>query len=166
MSDEVVVYKGSPSLMVKAGSMFVSVLLIAGFITAGVYWNQPLIALGAAVVLLYMTAVIIAVKQEAYEITSERVRWRHGILTKETHEMELYRVQDVTTIEPLSLRLVGAGNVRITSADATTPVLELKAVKRPNELREHLRKNIELCRERKGVRVTEYDSPGPTPAGA
>lgn len=162
MSDnEAVVYRGSPSLMVKAGAVIVSVLLIAGFITAAVMLNQPLVAIGACVVALYLACVIIAVKQEAYEITNQRVRWRRGIMTKRTDELELYRVQDVTTIEPFSLRMVGAGNVRITSADSSTPVLELKAVKDPQRLREHLRTHIEECRQRKGVRVTEYDSPGP-----
>lgn len=162
MSDnEAVVYRGAPSLMVRAGSVIVSVLLIAGFIAAAVMMNEPLIAIGACAVAVYLACVIVAVKQEAYEITNQRVRWRRGILTKRTDELELYRVQDVTTIEPLSLRMVGAGNVRITSADSSTPVLELKAVKNPSELREHLRTHIEECRQRKGVRVTEYDSPGP-----
>ena len=147
--------------MVKAGAVIVSVLLIAGFITAAVMLNQPLVAIGACAVAVYLTCVIIAVKQEAYEITSQRVRWRRGIFTKRTDELELYRVQDVTTIEPLSLRMVGAGNVRITSGDSTTPVLELKAVKDPQRLREHLRTHVEECRQRRGVRVTEYDNPGP-----
>lgn len=160
MSEEAVVYKGSPSLMVKAGSIFVSVLLIAVFIAGAIALNQPLIGIGAGVALIYLLGVIIAVKQESYEITSQRVRWRRGILTKRTDEMELYRAQDVTIIEPLSLRMVGAGNVRISSGDASTPTLELKAVKNPSELRENLRKHIEECRARKGVRVTEFESPG------
>jgi uncharacterized membrane protein YdbT with pleckstrin-like domain len=159
MSEEAVVYRGSPSLMVKAGAISLGVLFIAIFIAGAILMQQPLIGIGAVVALIYLIGVIVAVKQESYEITSQRVRWRRGILTKRTDEMELYRAQDVTIIEPLSLRLVSAGNVRISSGDASTPTLELKAVKNPDELREHLRTHIEECRARKGVRVTEFESP-------
>jgi uncharacterized membrane protein YdbT with pleckstrin-like domain len=159
MSEEAVVYRGSPSLMVKAGAISLGVLFIAIFIAGAILMQQPLIGIGAVVALIYLIGVIVAVKQESYEITSQRVRWRRGILTKRTDEMELYRAQDVTIIEPLSLRLVGAGNVRISSGDTSTPTLELKAVKNPDELREHLRTHIEECRARKGVRVTEFESP-------
>jgi uncharacterized membrane protein YdbT with pleckstrin-like domain len=157
MSEEVVLFRGSPSLVVKAGTFFIGFLLMAAFITAAVMMQQPLIAIGAGVVLLYLISVAALIRTQYFEVTSQRVRWRRGILTKRTDEMELYRVMDVSLVEPFLLRLVGAGNIEMTSADASTPKLILPAVKRAKELREQLRVSIEDYRTKKGVRVTEFD---------
>jgi uncharacterized membrane protein YdbT with pleckstrin-like domain len=156
MSEEVVLFRGSPSLMIKAGTFLVGILLMIGFIAGGIYLN-PFVAIGAGVVLLYLLSVIVLIRTQVFEITSERVRWRRGIFTKRTDEMELYRVMDATLVEPFLLRMVNAGNIEIRSADVTTPRLVLPAVKNASELREKLRASIEDCRTRKGVRMTEFD---------
>lgn len=157
MSEEVVLFKGTPSLMLKAGTFAVGILLIGGFIAGAVLAQQPLIAIGVGVVLIYLIGVAALIRTQSFEITSERIRWRRGILTKRTDELELYRVMDVTLIEPFLLRMVGAGNIEINAADATTPRLSLPAVKGAKELREQLRVSIENVRARKGVRLTEFD---------
>jgi uncharacterized membrane protein YdbT with pleckstrin-like domain len=156
MSEEVVLFQGSPSLMIKAGTFFVGILLIIGFIVGAVYWN-PFVAIGAGVVLLYLLSVIALIRTQVFEVTSERVRWRRGIFTKRTDELELYRVMDATLVEPFLLRMANAGNIEIRSADVSTPSLVLPAVKGAAELREKLRVSIENCRVRKGVRMTEFD---------
>jgi uncharacterized membrane protein YdbT with pleckstrin-like domain len=153
----VVLFRGSPSLLVKAGTFFIGLLLIAGFITGAIMAQQPLIAIGAGVVALYLVGVAALVRTQVFEVTSERLRWRRGILTKRTDELELYRVMDVSLVEPFLLRMVGAGNIEIKSADASTPNLTLPAVKGAKELREQLRVSIEKMRTQKGVRVTEFD---------
>src|SRR3954471_409975 len=156
MSEEVL-FRGSPSLLVRAGTFFVGLLLIAGFITGAVIWN-PLVAIGAAIVLIYLIAVAALIRTQVFEVTNERVRWRRGILTKRTDEIELSRVLDASLVEPFLLRIGNAGNIEIRSADASTPSLTLPAVKGAAELREKLRVSIENCRSKKGVRVTEFDS--------
>jgi uncharacterized membrane protein YdbT with pleckstrin-like domain len=157
MNEEVVLFRGSPSLLIKAGTFFVGLLLIIGFIAGAVLAHQPLIAIGAVVVALYLASVAALIRTQVFEVTSERVRWRRGIMTKRTDELELYRVMDATLVEPFLLRLGGAGNIEIRSADASTPSLTLPAVKGAAELREKLRVSIENCRAKKGVRVTEFD---------
>ncbi len=157
MSEEAVLFRGSPSLVVKAGTFFVGLLLIGGFIAGAVMLQEPLVAIGAGVVAIYLAVVAALIRTQVFQVTSQRLRWTRGILTKRTDEMELYRVMDVTLVEPLLLRMVGAGNLEITSADATTPTLVLPAVKGAHELREQLRLSVEECRARKGVRMTEFD---------
>lgn len=157
MNEEVVLFRGSPSLLVRAGTFFVGLLLIAAFIAAAVGFNQPLIAIGAGIVVVYLIVVAALVRSQVFEVTNERVRWRRGIVTKRTDEIELYRVMDASLVEPFLLRIGGAGNIEIRSADATTPSLTLPAVKGAAELREKLRVSIENCRAKKGVRVTEFD---------
>jgi uncharacterized membrane protein YdbT with pleckstrin-like domain len=162
MSEEVVFFRGSPSLVVKVGTFSVGAILIAGFIAGSVLSQQPLVAIGAGIVFLWMLVEVALIRTQVFEVTSQRLRWTRGILTKRTDEMELYRVLDVSLVEPLLLRMVGAGNIEIRSADTSTPQLKLPAVKGARELREQLRAAVEQCRERKGVRVTEFDS-GQTP---
>jgi uncharacterized membrane protein YdbT with pleckstrin-like domain len=164
MTEEVVLFRGSPSLLVRAGTFFVGILLMIAFIAGAVYFQQPLVAIGAGIVVIYLIAVMILIRTQVFEVTNERVRWRRGILTKRTDEIELYRVMDASLVEPFLLRIGNAGNIEIRSADASTPSLTLPAVKGAAELREKLRISIENCRTRKGVKVTEFDSgeaPGP-----
>jgi uncharacterized membrane protein YdbT with pleckstrin-like domain len=156
MSEEVVLFRGSPSLMVKAGTFFIGIIFIIGFIVGAIMWN-PLVAIGAVLVAVYLAGVAALIRTQQFEVTSQRVRWRRGIVTKRTDEMELYRVMDVSLVEPLLLRMVGAGNLEIKSADVSTPSLTLPAVKKASELREQLRNSVEECRVRRGVRVTEFD---------
>src|ERR1043166_3968105 len=164
MSEEVVLFRGSPSLLIKAGTFSVGILLIAAFAVGAILLHQPLVAIGAAVVLVYLSGIVVFIRSQVFEVTSERVRWRRGIFTKRTDEMELYRVMDASLVEPFLLRMANAGNIEIRSADASTPSLTLPAVKGAKELREKLRVSIENCRTKKGVRVTEFDR-GEAPDG-
>jgi uncharacterized membrane protein YdbT with pleckstrin-like domain len=97
-------------------------------------------------------------------VTSERIRVSTGILTRRTDDLELYRVEDITLVEPLSLRLLGLGNIELATNDTSNPRLVLPAIRGVKELREVLRKAVEDRREKKRVRVTEFE-PGPGDAG-
>jgi uncharacterized membrane protein YdbT with pleckstrin-like domain len=99
----------------------------------------------------------IEIRSRHYELTSQRVRIRQGIFSKRTDELELYRVKDVTVLEPFWQRLFGLGNIVITTHDASTPQLILEALPKPQETREHLRNSVEECRDRKKVRVAEFE---------
>jgi len=118
----------------------------------------------AALALIYIISVITVVKATQYEVTSERIRVRTGILTKRTEELELYRAMDTSLIEPLTMRMLGLGSIEVRTADASTPVIHLQAVHKAKETREQLRKVIEECRDRKRVRMTEFDHSGDAPS--
>lgn len=163
MSDETVVFRGSPSLVTRFGALLLAFLLMVGGATGFFLVTEPtmkyiLLAL-AVVAVFHMLITILLVKATQYEVTSERIRVRHGILTKRTDELELYRVNDTSLIEPLSLRMLGLGTIEVRTMDSSNPTLFLNAVHGARALREDLRKNVEQCRERKGVRVTEFDNP-------
>jgi len=92
-----------------------------------------------------------------YEVTTERIKVSRGIFSRRTDEMELYRVKDLTLIEPFFFRLFGLGSVIITTNDASTPTLTIHAVRRVKELREELRQAVEVCRDKKRVRLAELE---------
>lgn len=92
-----------------------------------------------------------------YEITTQRLRITQGVFSKRTDEIELYRVNDTTLVAPFLYRMFDAGNIVLSTNDATTPIVTIEAVKNAPEIREQLRKSIEICRDRKRVRVTEFE---------
>lgn len=162
-------FRGSPSVLTRFGGLFLAFLVFAGALTgyflvrtSVVPAVQYLLLALAAAALIHMIVIILLVKATQYEVTSERIRIRRGIITKRTDELELYRANDTSLIEPLSLRMFGLGTIEVRTMDTTNPVLFLEAVHGARKLRENLRKYIEECRDRKGVRLAEFDNP---PAG-
>ena len=62
-------------------------------------------------------------KCTTYELTSQRLRIRSGVLNRRVDELELYRVKDYAMEQPLLLRMVGLGN--LTLADSDTRAIRL-----------------------------------------
>ena len=157
MSEEQVIFRGSPSITTRFGSIFLAALVLAAAVAGVFLLNQPLLWILAGLAFLFMLGTILVVKAERYEATTERVRHRRGIFTKRTDEIELYRVTDTTLIEPLPQRLLGLGTIEFRTGDQTSPIFHMHAIHGARNLREQLRKHIEECRERKRVRFTEFE---------
>jgi uncharacterized membrane protein YdbT with pleckstrin-like domain len=167
MSEEKTVFRGSPSLLTRFGGLFLGFILFAASVALIFVLRaqnpayQWIFGAVAALALIYIIAMILIVKSTQYEVTSERIRIRKGIVSKRTDELELYRANDTSLIEPLSLRMFGLGTIEVRTADSSTPTVHLQAIHDARQVREQLRKCIEECRDRKGVRVTEFDNPPP-----
>ena len=84
---------------------------------------------------------VLRVMTTQYRVTDERVTRRHGILSKRTDNLELYRVSDFAVEEPLLLRIFGKVNVVLRSADKTHPKFVLEAVPKLPALTDGLRPN-------------------------
>ncbi|HEB98930.1 MAG TPA: PH domain-containing protein [Thiotrichales bacterium] len=94
----------------------------------------------------------LATRCNTYELTSQRLRVRHGVFNRDTEEVELYRVKDISVREPLVYRLAGRGTIVLDTSDRTTPVVALQAIPDPAALHDILRETVEQCRLAKGVR--------------
>lgn len=92
-----------------------------------------------------------------YEITTERIKITRGVFSRQTEQVELYRLRDYTLVEPFWLRIFGLGNILLTTADDSTPSLTIEAVPEAGALRDQIRKHVEIRRDRKRVRVTEFE---------
>ncbi len=156
MNTETVLYKGSPSLVTQLGSLILAGLAIVGAL-AGAFLVSIWLLILAGAGLIFGLVRVVLVKSIVYELTSERIKITRGILTKRTDEVELYRVKDATLVEPVLLRAFSLGNIELATNDASTPSLTLAAVPDAKNLREQLRAGIEACRDRKGVKVTEFE---------
>jgi len=91
------------------------------------------------------------IQSRVYELTTERLLFTRGIFSKQTDTMELYRVKDLTVLQPFFLRLFSLGNIVLQTSDRTTPTFVIEAVRNPKEFSDLIRNNVESCRDRKHV---------------
>jgi uncharacterized membrane protein YdbT with pleckstrin-like domain len=162
-TEEILVWRGTPSQWTNFGTYLICVLLAAGTVAAYyAFRDRPesqYILFGLAIPLLWMLARWIATRCHRYEITSERIKVTTGLLSRHSTELEMYRVRDYSVVEPFWLRLVGCGNIVLQTADRTTPQMVLRAVPRAMHLKDQIRIHTERMRQRRGVRDLEIDSP-------
>jgi uncharacterized membrane protein YdbT with pleckstrin-like domain len=140
MDEERSVWQGTPSQVVNLGS----------FILLGLFFWLVI----PLFVILWKWLVV---KNTKYELTTERLRLRYGVFNKKTDELELYRVRDYKLDQPFFLRIFSLSNIVLTTSDKTHPSVVLEAITDGEELREKLRKYVEACRTRKGVREVDIE---------
>jgi uncharacterized membrane protein YdbT with pleckstrin-like domain len=99
----------------------------------------------------------LVVKNTRYELTTERLKLRAGVLNKVLDELELYRVRDYRLEQPFFLRIFGLGNIIIRTADNTHPVITLRAIRDGEHVLELVRRYVEECRARKNVRALDIE---------
>ena len=81
-----------------------------------------------------------------YSFTQNKLYVKKGIIN-----ILLYRVLDITFKQTLWQKIFGVGSVILTTADKTTPVLELKNIKTPDRIRKALSNLVEQRRDEKRV---------------
>jgi uncharacterized membrane protein YdbT with pleckstrin-like domain len=159
MSEETL-FRGSSASVINLGTFLVCGLVAAISLVLGFIVPPPFSLALLAPALLAMSYAAyrwLVIRCRVYEVTTERIRITTGIFTRRTDELELYRVRDTTLVQPLLLRLFALGNIDITTTDASTPAVRLEAIREARALREEMRKSVEVCRDRKRVRLAELD---------
>lgn len=92
---------------------------------------------------------------EFYTVTNERVKIVRGMLGKDIENFELIRVQDIDVSQNLSERVLNIGDITISGADATAPVVVLRNVRDPNAVYELLRRAWLAARKKYGLTFRE-----------
>lgn len=90
-----------------------------------------------------------------YALSDDRLFWETGLLSTRCEEILLYRVRDISLKITLGQRIFGVGTVTITSSDKTTPVLELKNIKHPRDVKEIIHQTVEEMKLSRRMRVGE-----------
>ena len=99
----------------------------------------------------------LVVKTWKIKITNQRLIEKKGVLSKTTEELELYRVKDIRLDQPFFYRLVGLSNVILVTSDRTNPIVTIPAVTDGKNLKEKLRTAVDIRRDKKGVRETDFE---------
>ncbi len=84
----------------------------------------------------------------SYRLTSQRLFVDRGILRRRTSEIELFRVDDVEVLQNLAQRLLGVGNVVVTSSDRSDRNLTIRGIQDPFQVKEILRERTRALRQR------------------
>ena len=92
-----------------------------------------------------------------YRVTNQRIITITGIFTRRTQEVELYRVKDYSIVSPFFLRMVHRGTLVMTTSDKTTTIVSLSAVPNVEQLRDDIRRSVEILRDIKRVREVDYE---------
>jgi uncharacterized membrane protein YdbT with pleckstrin-like domain len=173
MDQEPTLWSGSPSQCTNL-KIFVSCALVAGL---GIYLSFlvepkfdsytldnghppaiPFLMLPVASILLPLAVAawhFIRVQSIHYTLTTQRLITRNGIFSRKTDELELYRVRDFQMIQPFFYRLFGLGSITLMTADRSDPSVIIKAVAHAEEIRNHIRNQVESRRSGTGVRDIE-----------
>lgn len=157
------IWKGCPSQIINLPVYLLCGLAAGACLGAAVPLSGPLgpwtgaVAGAAAIPLLIALIRWIQTRCRRYELTTQRLLLSRGVFSRRTDEVELYRVKDYALVEPLSLRLFGLGNIVVTTTDDANLTVTLRAVPAARQLRDQMRQHVEACRDKKRVRVSEFE---------
>ncbi|MEO7101025.1 MAG: PH domain-containing protein [Luteolibacter sp.] len=155
MTEENTFWKGSPSQWLNIWPFTGALLLAIGLIFGGLFFPPAFIAL--LIPLAYAVWKYLSVRTRVFELTSERLRVTSGVINQKIEEIELYRVKDTQMIRSWWMRLTGLASIVLETSDRGLPNLTIPAVRGGLELREQLRKQVELVRDQKRVREMDFD---------
>jgi len=159
-------WTGRPSQVVNVKPFALHVLLVAVVVTAVILlarhtslsWSVLIWVLALVLIPIGMAAwKWLVVRHTIYELTSQRLRLRRGVINKRVDQLELYRVKDYRVDEPLFLRMLSLSNVVLETSDKTDPVLVLAAVRDGETIQNLIRNQVEHLRDRKRVREIDFD---------
>lgn len=91
-----------------------------------------------------------------YKLKEEKLYIETGFLSKKEEEIRLYRVMDLTLLQPLGQRIFGVGTIHCCSADKSTPEFDIQNVKNSREVKNMISDMIEKQREEKRISGREF----------
>lgn len=90
-----------------------------------------------------------------YSMSDDRIFCEKGLLNMKFEEILLYRVRDISMKITLGQRIFGVGSILLQSSDKTAPVLEIKNVKHPRQVKEMIHQQVEQVKEQRRMRFGE-----------
>ncbi len=90
-----------------------------------------------------------------YAMSEDRLFLSIGFFSVKDEEVLLYRVRDISVSRTLWQRIFGVGTITISSSDKTTPVVSLKNIKAPLDVKELIHENVEEIKIKRKVRFGE-----------
>ena len=95
-----------------------------------------------------------------YALSEDRLFLETGLFSTKCEEILLYRVRDISLKITLGQRIFGVGTITIQSSDKSMPVLELKNIKRPRQIKELIHQTVEEMKIARRMRVGEIMGSG------
>lgn len=108
-----------------------------------------------------LIVVVLKYRTTRYTITTRRIEFERGILTRRVDSLELWRVLDVSYSQSLSDRLFGDARITLVGTDRSDPALVLYGLPDHRRLFEALRDAVQ--RARHAHRPIEFAGPDDAP---
>lgn len=96
-----------------------------------------------------------------YRLGEDRLFFETGFWSTTVDEILLYRVRDISVTISFWQRLMGVGTVTVESSDKSMPILAMRNIKQPREVKELLHKQVEKAKIAYRVRYNEMMGDGP-----
>jgi uncharacterized membrane protein YdbT with pleckstrin-like domain len=156
MDDESVLWTGRSSQWLNLGHYLAAAILAAALVFAGMFYHPMLFA---ALLLpgAYALWKFLVIRTHTYRLSCQRLRVTQGVINQHIDEIELYRVKDSLILRPWWMRLTGLSTISLETSDRSMPKLVIPALPGGAEMREILRKQVEIQRDRKRVREMDFD---------
>lgn len=140
-----------PFIVVTAVTILVGYLMKAGYVDSSdrnvAYLSLVFLVACAAIVLHYF----IKSRSVHYEITTQRIKLEHGLLSKVQESLELFRIDHFELRKPLGKRLLGQASLHLFSSDAELENFSIYGVPNLESLADEMR-NCQLReRTRRGL---------------
>lgn len=155
MSEECVLWKGSPSQWLNLWPFTAAVLLAAGISIGGIAFPPAFASL--ILPALYIVWKYLSIRTRIFELTNERLKITSGIINQRVDEIELYRVKDSQLLRSWWMRLTGLASISLETSDRSMTSLVIPAIHDGGGMRELLRKQVEIQRDKKRVREMDFD---------
>lgn len=155
---EETVWTGSSSQFKNLGKYLLCALVVVVVVIVCLLFKLPawLMAL-AALPAVYAFWEYLLLKSHFYRLTTERLLTTHGLFSKTTDTLELYRVKDLRTKQSVFERLVGLESVELLSSDVDSPELVMDFIPANLKLQDKIRDQVESCRVQKRTREIDLE---------
>jgi membrane protein YdbS with pleckstrin-like domain len=147
----------SAKAMISYGA-FVAIVTVALLATLVVIQvdTRSWLAAGGVIVLLWLALLgwIAFRKLDVhYELTSQRLVHRVGILRRTTNRIEVIDIDDVTYTQGIIERMVGVGNITLQSSDRTSPSIIMPGIDNVQEVAQLIDEARRSERVRRGLHI-------------
>lgn len=115
-----------------------------------IIYKMPFVVLGGVMTCIMLYRCLYLYKLR-YIITSEQLIIQHGVLTRTSDYIELYRVVDFSENRDILEQLFGLKTVWIFSGDRSNPKLDIYGVKERLDVMRIIRERVEYNKKRKGI---------------
>lgn len=160
--EEKLLWEGSPSQWTNGLVFLLAILAVPAVVFLAQFIPEAIPLKIVIPILIGIPALValwnyLLVRAHQFKITTERLTEQTGILTRKLNDIELYRVKDVVVEQSLTNRIVGLSRLKVISSDRSNPELVMPAIKNGFEVREKLRKAVEIRRDEKMAREMDFD---------
>lgn len=149
---------------------FAGLYFVLGVLALAIWWAgwtfdtglSPLVIAVAGVVPLllgigYAWLVRLGVEYRLYQ---DSLEIQSGLVSRNIENLQLFRVRDLRLRQSVLGRILGVGDVTVTSTDQSTPHLTVRGIEKPRVVYETLRELVAKSQATRRTMIVEEEPPG------